>query len=97
MLPAGGRGIAVGARQRLDQAQVEQAYGRALARLVDPARFPHAAQLFASDAFEASPDDVGDVDHDFVFGLELILDGVAATIGTSTEAGVPGSPLTSPT
>jgi AcrR family transcriptional regulator len=94
----GARQLAEGRRgSGLDQAQVERAYGRALAKLVDPERFPHAAQLFASDAFEASPDDDGDVDHDFVFGLELILDGVAATIGTSADAGVPGSPLTSPT
>lgn len=67
----------------LDQEQVEQDYGRALARLVDPARFPDAAQLFASPTFVEPPENNGDTpaDREFVFGLEVILDGVAATIG----------------
>lgn len=69
----------------MDQTQVEQAYGRALARLVDPERFPHAARLFASDVFEPHGDD-GSVDHDFAFGLELVLDGVAAAVAGATHA-----------
>lgn len=36
----------------LEQPQVEQAYGRALAGLVDAERFPEAAALFASGLFE---------------------------------------------
>lgn len=65
----------------VDQARVEQDYGRALASLVDPARFPDAAKLFASSTFEAHPDAGSDpADREFVFGLELILDGVAAII-----------------
>jgi AcrR family transcriptional regulator len=60
----------------LDQVQAEQAYGQALARLVDPDRFPETASLFRSSVFEAPVDD--DPDPDFTFGLELILDGIAA-------------------
>jgi AcrR family transcriptional regulator len=66
----------------LDQAQVEQDYGRALVKLVDPGRFPDAAKLFASTLFEAPPErSAGEPGaDDFAFGLDLILDGVAATI-----------------
>jgi AcrR family transcriptional regulator len=66
----------------LDQIRVEQDYGRALASLVDPARFPDAAKLFASPVFAAPPENLADTpaDREFDFGLELILDGIAATI-----------------
>jgi AcrR family transcriptional regulator len=66
----------------LDQEQVEQGYGRALVRLVEPDRFPEAAKLFASPLFHTPPERVAGEpgDQDFVFGLELILHGVAATI-----------------
>jgi AcrR family transcriptional regulator len=66
----------------LDQLRVEQDYGRALASLVDPARFPDAAKLFASPLFVAPPSNTVDApaDLEFDFGLELILDGVAVTI-----------------
>jgi hypothetical protein len=60
----------------VSQSQVERDYGRALAGLVGAERFPYAAKLFAGNVFEpdnALPDAV-------CFGLELILDGVAATI-----------------
>ncbi|WP_409490856.1 TetR/AcrR family transcriptional regulator [Amycolatopsis sp. cmx-11-12] len=63
----------------LSQADVEQNYGRTLATLVDPERFPYAAQLFSAEVFEPGPEDDPAVD-DFAFGLELVLDGVAATI-----------------
>ena len=63
----------------LSQAEVEQNYGRALATLVDPARFPDAARLFAADVFEPEPTHPTN-DHDFTFGLELILDGITAAI-----------------
>jgi AcrR family transcriptional regulator len=64
----------------LEQAQVEQNYGRDMAGLVDPARFPDAARLFAASIFEAQPADDETADPDFTFGLELILDGVAAAV-----------------
>jgi AcrR family transcriptional regulator len=66
----------------VEQAQVEQDYGRALASLVDPARFPDAAKLFASDTFEPGQE-ADPTDREFTFGLELILDGVAAIIERS--------------
>ncbi|MGH8794240.1 MAG: TetR/AcrR family transcriptional regulator [Stackebrandtia sp.] len=71
----------------LEQAQVERDYGRALAELVDPRRFPEAAALFASGVFEPPPGPSDDepVDHDFVFGLELILDGVAVAVETAAR------------
>ncbi|GAA2122518.1 TetR/AcrR family transcriptional regulator [Glycomyces algeriensis] len=61
-----------------DQAAAEQAYGRAMAALVSPERFPDAAALFASATFEDTGADTAQ--HDFDFGLDLILDGVAAAI-----------------
>lgn len=62
----------------LSQEEVEANYGRSLAMLVDPERFPDAARLFAAEVFEPPPE--GSADHDFVVGLELILDGVAVAI-----------------
>ncbi|MFB9684050.1 TetR/AcrR family transcriptional regulator [Amycolatopsis plumensis] len=61
-----------------DQAEVERDYGRTLAELVEPQRFPYAAGLFGAQVFE--PSGVDPADHDFTFGLDLILDGVAAAI-----------------
>ncbi|MDA2812543.1 TetR/AcrR family transcriptional regulator [Nocardiopsis sp. RSe5-2] len=65
-----------------DQAGVERDFGRALARFVDPDRFPDAARLFASGVFEHPPEGAPEdpADHDFAFGLELILDGTAAAV-----------------
>ncbi|MEU7752843.1 TetR/AcrR family transcriptional regulator [Micromonospora sp. NPDC049171] len=68
------------------QADAEREYGRALARLVDPARFPEMARLFSSTLFEAPPSDTPDAtiaDADFTLGLELILDGIAVRIERS--------------
>ena len=70
----------------MDQAETERAYGRTLARLITPDRFPQTARLLASDTFEATPDDAYDDparDPDFVFGLERVLDGAAAEIARS--------------
>lgn len=65
----------------LDESQTNRAYGRQLARLVDPERFPDAAELFASGLFESAPPPAADPGQDdFEFGLEIVLDGVAATI-----------------
>ncbi|WP_280218739.1 TetR/AcrR family transcriptional regulator [Nocardia neocaledoniensis] len=65
----------------LDEAQVNANYGRALAELVDARRFPEVAQLLAAPVFHAP--DVPD-DADYVFGLDLILNGVAAEIAATT-------------
>lgn len=73
------------------QAEVEQDYGRSLIHLVDHERFPDAAGLFASALFEAPPGaaagDPDPGDREFGFGLELILDGLAATIARVRPAG----------
>ncbi|MFD5174687.1 TetR/AcrR family transcriptional regulator [Nocardia sp. NPDC058379] len=62
----------------LSEAQVNQNYGSALARLVDAQRYPEAARLFAAPLFRSPPN--APDDSDFTFGLELILNGVAAEI-----------------
>jgi AcrR family transcriptional regulator len=67
----------------LDQVQAEHDYGRMLVQLIDPERFPDAAQLFAADPFESAPEQPADSDPDFTFGLELILDGIATAIGAA--------------
>lgn len=56
-------------------------YGQLLARLVDEARFPMLAAAIGAGAFEPPPvDSEADLQDDFEFGLNLILDGVAALI-----------------
>jgi AcrR family transcriptional regulator len=75
-----GRQLAEGRRGTgLSQVEVEQNYGRALAALVDSGRFPAAAPLFTAGAFETAPGENPEV-QDFVFGLDLVLDGVEAAI-----------------
>jgi len=64
-------------------AEVARGYGRAMARLVDRDRFPDAAALFASDLFESAPTRPAaqaEPGPAFTFGLDLILDGVAAAV-----------------
>ncbi|SCE86715.1 regulatory protein, tetR family [Micromonospora viridifaciens] len=80
------RELAEGRAEGQGQADAERDYGRAMARLVDPARFPEAARLFSSMLFEAPPPDTPSTaiaDADFSLGLELILDGVAVRIAQS--------------
>lgn len=72
------QGLEAGRETGQDQAAAEQAYGRAMASLISPERFPDAAALFASAAFEDTGEDTAQTDFDF--GLDLILDGVAAAI-----------------
>jgi AcrR family transcriptional regulator len=76
-------------RTGIDKAQTEQRYGRSLAKLIDPNLFPETAQLFASGVFEALPALVREdptTDPDFRFGLERVLDGVAAAIARTHRA-----------
>ncbi|MFI0733270.1 TetR/AcrR family transcriptional regulator [Streptomyces sp. NPDC021225] len=75
--------LAEGRAEGQGQADAEREYGRALARLVEPERFPETARLFSSTLFEAPPSDTPDeaiADADFSLGLELILDGVAVRV-----------------
>lgn len=60
----------------VSQAEMEQNYGRAMAVLVDPNRFPNVAALFSAEVFE----EPAELPDDFEFGLDLILDGVAVAI-----------------
>lgn len=62
----------------LDRTAAARLYRDSLTTLVDPARFPESAGLLASDVFD--PGRAQSPDHDFHFGLNLILDGVAAAI-----------------
>lgn len=66
----------------LDEAQALQTYSHELVELVDPDRFPDVADLLASGTFDAAPP-LDTADQDFTFGLDLVLDGVAAAIETA--------------
>ena len=66
-----------------DQATAEREYARILAELLDPADYSETAQLFASGHFDvpAAPNaDDPVLDEHFTFGLERILDGIAAAV-----------------
>ena len=56
--------------------QVMPAYARTLLRLTDAERFPALHEAIASGAF----DDDDDLDAEFDFGLERLLDGIAALV-----------------
>jgi AcrR family transcriptional regulator len=60
-------------------------YGRILARLADPRRFPEIHAAIAEGAFDGGGDD--DHDWEFSFGLERILDGVEVLIRRTGAAG----------
>jgi len=59
----------------LSQAQAEQAYGKGLADLIDPERFPDAVGFLTS---LGAPEQAED--PEFAFGLDVLLNGVAALI-----------------
>ncbi|MFF0496092.1 TetR/AcrR family transcriptional regulator [Nocardia aobensis] len=67
----------------LDPAGALHDYSRNLRALVDPERLPDMAALLASGLFDAIEPAEADPDSDFAFGLDLILDGVAATIAAN--------------
>ena len=71
----------------LDEAQAAQRYGRSLAKLIDPDRFPETARLLASRVFEA-PRGRGrdDPTAGFTFGLERILDGISVAVARMRRA-----------
>ena len=67
---------AASAASGVSESQIMPRWGEVLARLTDPARFPALHAALASDAF--AQDD--DPDDEFAFGLERILDGIAALV-----------------
>ncbi|MFI6042710.1 TetR/AcrR family transcriptional regulator [Nocardia sp. NPDC051321] len=73
----------------LDESETNRHYARQMARLVDPQRFPDAAALFDSGLFESAPppSTPDPAQDDFEFGLEVVLDGVAATIARTGSGG----------
>ncbi|MGK4597408.1 TetR/AcrR family transcriptional regulator [Amycolatopsis sp. w19] len=61
----------------LTQAQAEQAYGKGLAELIDPERFPDAVGFLSSGLGGSEQN------SDFDFGLDVVLDGIAALVEAS--------------
>ncbi|MEU8184171.1 TetR/AcrR family transcriptional regulator [Micromonospora sp. NPDC049047] len=59
-----------------DPSELMRSYGRLVARLIDPARFPALQRVLAAGVL--SQDD--DPDDEFTFGLDRILDGIDALI-----------------
>jgi AcrR family transcriptional regulator len=53
-------------------------YGAALAVVVDPRKLPALAKVVAAGVFTVDPDE--DVDQDWNFGLNVVLDGIGAFI-----------------
>ncbi|MEU8254651.1 TetR/AcrR family transcriptional regulator [Micromonospora inaquosa] len=69
--------VAEGSRAAgIEPAEMMPAYGRLVARLIDPARFPALHRVLSAGVL--NQDD--DPDDEFVFGLDRILDGVEALI-----------------
>jgi AcrR family transcriptional regulator len=62
-------------------ADAQAAYGRVLARFTNPERFPAISALLVSGVFE-EPDDP---QAEFSFGLERVLDGIAALVGQRAQ------------
>jgi AcrR family transcriptional regulator len=67
------------APERASDREVLADYGRAMAQLIDPARFPALAEAIAAGVFEPSRDETANAD--FAFGLARVLDGIAALEG----------------
>jgi AcrR family transcriptional regulator len=63
-------------------AQPMTSYGRTLARLTDPERFPALHAAIAAGVLDAPEGEVGedDMDIEFTFGLERVLDGIETLI-----------------
>ena len=63
-------------------AQSMASYGRTLARLTDPERFPALHAAIAAGVLDAPEGEVGedDLDGEFSFGLERVLDGIETLI-----------------
>jgi len=88
------RDLGAAAATAADPADVTgENYFEALTELVTPERFPYLSPLLAAGGYVAEPGtqaDGTDVDDDFAFGLERILDGIAHHV---ERDGGPGSPV----
>ncbi|MGC4813393.1 TetR/AcrR family transcriptional regulator [Micromonospora sp. DT228] len=69
--------VAEGSRATgVEPSEMMPAYGRLVARLIDPARFPALHRVLAAGVLDQDDDP----DDEFTFGLDRILDGVEALI-----------------
>ena len=59
------------------QSDSEREYAEVLQGLVDAERFPQTSAMLASEALSAEAPGRDEADHDFVTGLETVLDGLA--------------------
>jgi AcrR family transcriptional regulator len=75
----------IGAAHAEDE-QVMRGFGALLSRFTDPERFPALHTAIAAGAF----DDEDDIDAEFVFGLERVLDGIGALVRASRSSGAGG-------
>lgn len=69
-----------------EQADNEYRYGLALRELIDPEHFPNLADMLATDVFIS--DDASSAEtarRDFATGLDLVLDGLEARIGSQEK------------
>jgi AcrR family transcriptional regulator len=64
-------------------------YGRLVARLTDPERFPALHAVIAAGVFDDGPDDQEEPDE-FVFGLERVLDGIGVLVRARRRSRRPG-------
>lgn len=62
------------------QSESEREYGAALQHLVDTERFPQTSAMLVSGVFSIERPGHDKADRDFVDGLELVLDGLAARV-----------------
>lgn len=60
------------------QSESEREYGAALQHLVDAERFPQTSAMLASGVFSSEKPGHDEAERDFVDGLEVVLDGLAA-------------------
>ncbi|WP_067574360.1 TetR/AcrR family transcriptional regulator C-terminal domain-containing protein [Nocardia acidivorans] len=65
---------------RTDEQQALRHYVRELTGVLDADRFPEVTALLGSGLFESVPNAPESADQDFAFGLDLVLDGVAASV-----------------
>lgn len=71
------------------QSESEREYGEALHSLVDAERFPQTAAMLASQVLATDRTGADEADRDFLAGLEILLDGLAARAALPSPSGEP--------